>query len=249
MVFLRPPRDFMGLVRKILIAPLLVLASLSNAQDASSDGSDEEIEDVDVTSVEANPSDVEELVVEGQAVDMSQRESEYYVRSVHASNRMGDRLYRLRKYREAFPHLEAAAKGGFKLAQARLGFIFLHGLNVVEKNYENLETGIGWLGVAADGVTHPEIRNYYKTVWKSMDEKWQPYMTQVVEAFIASYGSESNGVSCESARRAGSHIARMRCRFDVESDWTAQDIENAGPFNQIFGDGYQFIPATGQQVQ
>lgn len=196
---------------------------------------EETIETTVTPSVEADPTDVEEVIVRGEdPFARTSREFEVTIRAVYHSNALGERYYRLREYRKAFPYLEHAAMNGFKLAQARLGFIFMHGMNVVERDPE---TAIGWLGVAAEEPTHPEIRNYFKMIWSNVPDFWENYLTQVVDAYVATYGQEAKGVQCEMRRKAGTHISRFGCFFDAEIDFLQQDMQSQG------GAESPFLPA------
>lgn len=205
---------------------LAISAAESGVQEneTGSDGADQ----VHVT---ADESVTEELVVEGEAIDPMDAEFENYMRYIYYSRRTGERLYRLGKYREAFPHLEASAMAGFKLAQARLGYIFLHGFNVVKKDPE---TAIGWLGVAAHGTTDPAIKRYYKKVWAGVRDELKPYMSQIVNAYVETYGSKATEVNCEMTREAGTHISRYLCDFQVRADLLGLANESrAGGFTAL----------------
>ena len=61
------------------------------------------------------------------------------------------------------------AKRGFKTAQARLAYIYLHGLGGIP--YDPVR-GVGWLSVAASPETMPWIRRYSKRIWKVVPDRY-----------------------------------------------------------------------------
>ena len=153
--------------------------------------------------------DIEEIIVTAPAPEQGKVPTYERVFQIYESRRKGAFLYRQRKYEEAFPHLLAAARSGFKFAQARVGFLYQQGLGTPQDPY----AAVGWLGVAADGTTHPEIRNYFKNVWERIPEAYVPVMEAVVDQYRDQYSSKAHRVGCDMSFKAGSHIKRLTCRF------------------------------------
>lgn len=139
----------------------------------------------------------------------------------HMVHSRGEYFYRTRQYKKAFPYLLASARQGFKMAQARLGFIYQQGLGDVERDGWR---AVGWLGVAAHGDTDPAIRNYYRKILRKIPEELMPAVDKVVEEFVKRYGPEATGMECIMSRPAGSHIARMACNFKLE--FALQDVNS-----------------------
>ncbi len=129
---------------------------------------------------------------------------------VLSANGKGGWLYRNGRYKEAFPYLLAAAKHGFKLAQARVSYIYQQGLGEVERD---AEAAIGWLGVAAAPTTTPEIRNYYQRVLAHYPEQHHGWIDEIVADYRKKYGQEATRVDCDNDRLAGTHISRLKCDF------------------------------------
>ena len=139
----------------------------------------------------------------------------------HLVHSRGEYYYRTRQYKEAFPYLLASARQGFKMAQARLGFIYQQGLGEVQRDGWR---AVGWLGVAAHGDTDPAIRNYYRKILRKIPEELMPAVDRVVEEFVKRYGPDATGMECIMSRPAGSHIARMACNFKLE--FALQDVNS-----------------------
>ena len=70
----------------------------------------------------------EEVVVTGSRLEPGSVVPYEDMQHVHDSRAKGACLYKRGRYDEAFPYLQAAAKRGFKLAQARVGFLHQKGL-------------------------------------------------------------------------------------------------------------------------
>ena len=175
----------------------------------------------------------EDLIVEGIREEIFHA---FEFDDFHQVNQTGEHYYITRQYKKAFPYLLASAKRGFKLAQARLAFLYFKGLGGVESSFP---LGIGWLGVAASPKTDPEIKNYFKRIMRKLPEEVKEEAQKVVDAFISKYGTKATGMSCIHTRVAGSHISKLTCNFKKEfqlrdglyQDWlsTAFD-EVSGPF-------------------
>ncbi len=108
-----------------------------------------------------------------------------------------------------------AAKHGLKLSQARVGYLYLTGLGDVPRDSE---AAIGWLGVAAEGQSNAEIRNYYAELKAQVPEALLPKMAATVVSYEAAYGTKVNRVNCNRRRPTGSHVKGLRCRFK-DADW------------------------------
>ena len=159
----------------------------------------------------ANPQDVEEVRV---TASRDETLSVIEMEDIYASQELGNRHFRRRNYEEAYPHLLATARRGFKTSQARLAYIYLHALGGVE--YDPI-AGVGWLAVAADPETVPWIRRYFKKIWKIVPERYVADLTRVTEAYRKHYGRGATGVSCNRNRRAGTHRVQLTCLFDNEA--------------------------------
>jgi len=137
---------------------------------------------------------------------------------IHDMRSKGGCLYRRGDYEEAFPYLMAAAKRGFKMAQARVGFLHQKGLGTERDPY----AAVAWLAVAADGRTHPEIQHYFNDVWKRIPEEYLPGFQAVTDEYRSKYGSRRHRVNCDFSSKAGTHFKKLTCRFQDEAmhvDW------------------------------
>lgn len=159
----------------------------------------------------ADPDDVEEVVVSAERLPVP---SLIEMRDTYKAQGQGVKHFRRRDYASAYPHLLAAAKRGFKTAQARLGYIYLHGLGGIP--YDPVR-GIGWLSVAASPETLPWIRRYSKKIWKIVPERYVAELEVVADRYRAKYGRGATGVSCNRNRAAGTHLTSLTCLFDEES--------------------------------
>ena len=163
------------------------------------------------TTAVADPDDVEEMVVSAERLPVP---SLVEMRDTYQAQGQGVKHFRRRDYARAYPHLLAAAKRGFKTAQARLGYIYLHGLGGIP--YDPVR-GIGWLSVAASPETLPWIRRYSKRIWKVVPARYVAELEVVAGRYIAKYGRGATGVSCNRNRAAGTHLTSLTCLFDEES--------------------------------
>lgn len=158
----------------------------------------------------ADPRDVEEVVVSAERLPIP---SLVEMRDTYQAQGQGVKHFRRRDYARAYPHLVAAAKRGFKTAQARLAYIYLHGLGGIP--YDPVR-GIGWLSVAASPETLPWIRRYSKRIWKIVPERYVADLQIVADRYRAKYGRSATGVSCNRNRRAGTFQVTLTCLFDHE---------------------------------
>lgn len=161
---------------------------------------------------------MDEIVVTGQQPEFPNLQT---FADRHLVHNRGEFYYRTRQYKKAFPYLLASAKQGFKMAQARLGFIYQQGLGEVPRDAWR---AMGWLGVAASEDTDPQIRNYYRKQLRKIPEELLPAVEAVVAAYVERYGPDATGMDCIMSRPAGSHIARMACNFKAE--FALQDVSS-----------------------
>lgn len=122
---------------------------------------------------------------------------------------LGACLYVRGRYAEAFPYLRAAARTGFKLAQARLAFLYQQGLGTER----DAHAAIGWYGVAATGTTLPEIRNGFRKILRRIPEEQRPAVDALVNDYKEKYGSDRHRVACDLSKRAGTFLKKLTCRF------------------------------------
>ena len=153
---------------------------------------------------------IEEVVVEGErpdpaGMDLIEMEQIYNIKENAA------RDFRLGRYEKAFPHLLMLAKAGFKDAQARVGYIYLHGLGGQKKS--NLKA-IGWIGVAASGTTRPAYRNILDKLIAETPEPYQQLVASTIDEYRDSWESEKLGVACMNSNTG--HIRRLTCRYEEE---------------------------------
>ena len=158
----------------------------------------------------ANPEDVEEVVMKAERLPVP---SLLQMEDTYQAQEQGAKHFRRRDYARAYPHLVAAAKMGFKTAQARLGYIYLHGLGGIP--YDPVR-GIGWISVAAEPETLPWIRRYSERIWQLVPERYMADMATVVDRYRAKYGRGATGVSCSRNRRAGTRLVALTCLFNSE---------------------------------
>ncbi len=163
--------------------------------------------------------------------------------ALYRSREKGLKLYAEKKYEEAFPHLMAAAKGGFKMPQAQLGFMHLQGLGGAKKD---TRFALGWLGVAADGVTDPSIRNYFNDIWERIPAENQPAYKELVGNFVAKYGADTNDVKCQQVNKVASKIKQLRCMITDPDGRVITDMRDDAD-RYAFGSGaLQSVGGSGQ---
>ena len=172
-------------------------------------------DDEPVQVVQDDASEPEEVIVVGEPEDPFKPHNFEYMQSTYDARGKGSCLYRRGDYAESFPYLLAAAKRGFKYAQARVSFLYQQGLGTAR----DAEASIGWLSVAAMGTTHPEIRNRFLEVWRQVPEAQRPYYQGVVNDYRTKYASRRHRVTCDFAAKAGSHIPSLTCRFADEANY------------------------------
>ena len=155
-------------------------------------------------------SDVEEVIVIGERFEI---DTTFAFDRLTESNSRGASLYKQGKYKEALPYLLVGAKTGFKMSQARVGAIYLGGLGGVAKDYRR---GIGWLGVASEPITAPEIRNIWKSVLNSVQTSSKDEVASIVAEYVSKYGRRATGTECEMTSNTKPLVARLECTLDDE---------------------------------
>ncbi len=144
-----------------------------------------------------------------------------YLLETYKARSKGSMLYRSGKYAESFPYLLVAAKRGFRLAQARVGFLFQQGIGTPRDG----EAAIAWLALAATPDTLPEIMNYYRSQWDKIPPEYIPRIELLIDEYREQYGNRENRVVCDMSRKAGTHFKKLTCRFMDESIY--QDFSDA----------------------
>lgn len=158
----------------------------------------------------SNEDKVEEVLILGERFEI---DTTVAFARLTESNSRGAKLYKQGKYKEALPYLLAGAKTGFKMSQARVGAIYLGGLGGVKKD---LRKGIGWLGVASEPITAPEIRNTWKRVFSGVSESSKGEVAKIVSEYVALYGRRTTGTECEMTSNTKSLVAQLECTLDDE---------------------------------
>lgn len=172
---------------------------------------------------------VEEVVVIGE------QQTPYFVmdpvtiQRIRDDHGKGSRLYRQKRYEEAYPYLINAARSGFKLSQARVGFMYHKGLGGINRDGV---AAIGWIGVAASGTTSPEIRDYFKAIMRQVPEEHLETVRQIVAQYEHDFGSDATGVTCDNTRMAGFHASRLKC--DHEDEYRRDTIDDSA-LSERFG--------------
>lgn len=140
------------------------------------------------------------------------------------SNSRGAKLYKQGKYHEALPYLLVGARTGFKMSQARVGAIYLGGMGGVP---QDIRKGIGWLGVASEPVTAPEIRRMWKRLITSVRSSNRDEVASIVDEYIKLYGRRATGTDCEMTSNTKSLVALLECTLDYEFCRFASDEQKA----------------------
>ena len=161
----------------------------------------------------ALPEADEEMIVTAEPDDGTAEAIAMMMLDTHLSNERGRQLYLQHRYDEAAPHLLAAAKRGFKMAQARLGEILVLGLGGID---QDIASGMGWMGVAASGTTMPSVRSRLNELRSHVPPELHPRLETIIAAYTAQYGSDATGVNCLRDKQAGTHFTKIRCNFAEE---------------------------------
>lgn len=220
--------SFLGRISTALAVVFCSVGLVANEQ-----STDIELSSTNSTEIVELESSLEEVVVQGVQEEVLHA---FQFDDFHEVNRTGEHYYLTRQYKKAFPYLLASAKRGFKMAQARLGYIYLSGLGGVKKS---VPTAIGWIGVAAEPRSDPQIKNYFRRIMKAIPDHLKDEIREIVDAFIEKYGTDATGMSCIHTRVAGTHISQLTCNFKKEfalrdamlQEWMSTAFaETSGPF-------------------
>lgn len=155
----------------------------------------------------------DELVVTAERANTLEAERYEIVASYDAAC-LGNDLATAGKYAEALPHLDKAARKGFKYAQVRLGDILLYGRGGVQRN---VMAGIGWIAVAAhtEKPTRPngEIRAFYKRVRKEYRHRNPDVFDRAAEVAIERF--YNSDMICDfTTVRGSARLREYRCVLD-----------------------------------
>ena len=154
--------------------------------------------------------EMEELIVEGERIDPASMDF-LEMEQIYRQKTSASRNFKIGKYEEAFPELLQLAKLGFKDAQARVGFLFLHGLGGQEKS--NLKA-LGWLGVASQGTTRPQYRNIFNQMMSEVPEDQQSLVDFIVADYREKFDSKKLGIECWHSNV--NHVHQFTCRYHDE---------------------------------
>ncbi|MCY3811497.1 MAG: hypothetical protein OXH15_06855 [Gammaproteobacteria bacterium] len=163
--------------------------------------------------------DIEEMVVTAPVItvpgpEFGQMPSGQFISQVYNAYSQGADLYKDKRYKEALPYLLAAAKRGFKWAQASAADIYLHGRGGVPVD---LEAGIGWLGVAAEPRTAYSIVEFYEESRALLPTRYTPEaVEEIVATYRAEYANAQHRVACRSDAfdpSSSIRIKSVRCHF------------------------------------
>ncbi len=203
----------LGAVQRLLACTLIACLSapLAFGEDEAAAGNPASAPP-DVARAELPEAD-EEVIVTAEPDDGTAQAVAMMMLDTHLSNERGRQLYLQHRYDEAAPHLLAAAKRGFKMAQARLGEILVLGLGDIE---QDVAAGMGWMGVAASGTTMPSVRNRLNELRSHVPPELHSRLDSIIAAYTAQYGSEATGVNCLRGKQAGTHLTKIRCNFAEE---------------------------------
>ena len=136
---------------------------------------------------------VEEVIVTAERLKKGAIPTQTVIVQTYNVLTRGKRLYNARRYKEALPYLVVAAKRGFKWAQAMAGDILLHGRGGVPRD---IESGMGWLGVAARVHTAPAIQTYFRRAMAEMPAGAVGRIEEVVAHYREQWSSRDWRVSC-----------------------------------------------------
>lgn len=164
----------------------------------------------------------------------------FTINEFHRVNNLASFFYRTKQFEKAFPYLLASAKRGFKVAQYRLGVIYVNGLGSIKRD---VTLGIGWIGVSASPRSTALMRETFQDLMDQVPERLKPRVQDVVDALIERYGSEATGVNCMNTRVAGTHMKSFQCNFDKEFehrdaaflDWLTTSFLGVNPYTTGMG--------------
>lgn len=196
----------------IVVVLVLALTLFASAQEPLPNDSENESGEREPLTVRDTAREPEEIIVRPYDWEPGMIPSAETMQQIYDLRGLGACLYVRGRYEEAFPYLQAAARTGFKLAQARLGYLYQHGLGTDRDTY----AAIGWYGVAATGTTLPEIRNWFNKTWRGIPEKYRPAVSTLVEEYRERFGARRHRVGCDLSERAGTYMKTLTCRFRDE---------------------------------
>ena len=136
---------------------------------------------------------MEEVLVTAGRLEKGKEPTGTIIVQTYNVRRRGMWLYEERRYKEALPLLLLAAKRGFKWPQAMTGDVYLHGRGGVPRD---LETGIGWLGVAAARRTEPQIDSYFRQAMAELPDPLRVEAAATVDRYRQQWNSSGWRVSC-----------------------------------------------------
>ena len=154
--------------------------------------------------------DIEEVFVEGVRIEPESM-AIHEMEAIYQRKQSAARSFKIGKYEEAFPTLLHLAKLGDKDAQARVGYILMHGLGGQPKS--NIKA-LGWLGVASVGETRPQYGNIFNQMMSEAPEPQRQLVATTVASYRDRYNSEKLGVQCMRSRTG--HLDRFTCRWEAE---------------------------------
>ena len=166
--------------------------------------------------------EIEELTVYGYSFNHIPEEPEEFsvgdIRYMRSIREQANRLYRERRYSQAYPLLLNLAKRGFRDAQARLAYILFNGAGDVQKS--NLRA-LGWLGAASAHPTEPGFRVLFNRYMRQVPEDAMPRVEAVVNGYREQF-SHSEYQQCSTdhpytMRHGSSIVKRTYCRFRLEA--------------------------------
>ena len=189
---------------------LLAAASMMAQTDVSGLATEQKNENKTTERSTSGRNYVDELVVTGERIDASQLDMNEIDR-IYGHKVRAAREFIKGNYEEAFPTLLHLAKHGFVDAQARVGFIYLHGLGGQPKS--NLKA-LGWLGVATSGDTRPQYRTYLNQLLREVPETYQALVDQTIADYTSRYNHEDKGLLC----LRGGYMNSFTCRYEVEME-------------------------------
>lgn len=153
--------------------------------------------------------DIEEVVVTASPPPRGKPPTLEFLVELYDSRRDGSLLYRRGQYAESFPHLLSAARRGFKLAQARVSFLYQQGLGTPPDPV----AAVAFLGIAAKPPTLPEIRRRFDEIWDRVPTDLKPGLEELIMQYDAKYGAKANRVACDLSVDSGTHFRKLTCRF------------------------------------
>ncbi len=156
--------------------------------------------------------DIEEIFVEGERIDGEDMDLLEMDR-VYRWKETAVRSFKSGQYEKAFPQLLILARMGFKDAQARVSYIYLHGLAGQDKS--NMEA-LGWLGVASIGETRPAYRNLFKQMMAQIPSQHRAAVDAHIRSYRDKFGADKKGIQCTRSRTG--HISKFLCRYGREID-------------------------------